>query len=441
MNGNRGNPANEQAERVILGSVLLDCGSFFEAAQGVSERDFSLDSHRRLFRCFAAMMEAGRTVDTVTAVEELARRHEVGAVGGAAYVASLTEGMPRFRTIEPYVQIVRGKAMLRELIQACTDYAARADQQSEDAADLISALDQELLAIAASRGGAGDSLEQQCYNAMATLEMRRSGRSVACHPFGVGMLDLQIGGFGIGELTVLGGRPSMGKSSLIVQMVMQNCGVRRVPVHVFSMEMTAEQLLHRIYAALAGVPFRKVRHPEWMDDAELHRVRQAMLQVSTWPLVIDESSNLTADQLLSRARISKRRNGTAIVAIDYLQKLRFTRQLEHRHLDVTNAVVSLARMAKEEQMAVMLLSSLTEKSGRNRNDPPSLSDLRQSGDIAFEAHTVILIHRTIDEQSQQISAEAGLIIAKARSDKTGAVQARFNPNTLLFDDVEVRQYV
>jgi replicative DNA helicase len=276
-------------------------------------------------------------------------------------------------------------------------------------------------------------IERQNFDAMASIDEQRSGKVSPCYPTGLRPLDEFLGGLGKGELTVLGGRPSMGKSSMVLQVVIENC-LRGNFCHVFSIEMTAEQLLRRIYAVQAKVAFHRVRHPERMTPDEVARVRRASLEVSAWPLVIDDTPDLTVEQLIARSRASRRRHKTAIVAVDYLQKLRFGRKLEMRYLEVTNAAVALAKLAKSEHIAVLLLSSLTEIKGNHRNNPPTLSDFRQSGDIAFEAHNALLLHRTIDEATQKIDTDGKLIVAKARSDRTGNLNIRFNTDTLLFED-------
>ena len=190
----------------------------------------------------------------------------------------------------------------------------------------------------------------------------------------------------------------------------------------------ATHLVNRLWC-----PIPQDQAPRPDERRRSRAVDAAALRVSTWPLVIDESSSLTADQLCARARISKRKQKTAIVCVDYLQKMRFNGNQSQRYLDVTSACVAMAGLAKDEDLALLLISSVSERSGKNRNDAPTLQDFRQSGDIAYEASTALLIHREIDEETERPMQDGMIIIAKARSDEGGAVRVWFNTNTLTFE--------
>jgi replicative DNA helicase len=422
-----------EAERLLIGSIFRNGSLLFHARETLVPGDFWDGNLRRIFAILGELADAGRDVDFANFQQWYAdkRQDDTPLLSEALGAMDLAMYKP---SAAAYVGEIRQKAQLRAISMLADSVAERAYERDANPEELVSELDQKLLDIVASGPGHLATLEQQTYDGLADIDAQRRGDSSPCHPTGITQLDSFIGGLGKGELTVLGGRPGMGKSSAVAQAIIANCSAGTF-VHVFSVEMTSKQLLRRIWAAVSGVAFHRVRHPERMNDAEANDVRKAAMRVSTWPLLIDDTANLSVDQLVARVRGSKRRHQTGVVAIDYLQKLRFSKKLEHRYLDVTNAAVSLAQLAKEEQVAILLLSSLTERSGKNRNDPPTLSDFRQSGDIAFEAHNALLIHRTVDEESQQISSDTAIIVAKARADRTGNVQAMFNVNTLLFEEV------
>lgn len=223
-----------------------------------------------------------------------------------------------------------------------------------------------------------------------------------------------------------------GKSCALDQAVMVNCR-RGNPCHLFSIEMRAGQVLRRIWSDQAQVPFHKIRHPQRLSPDEQKAISQAMIRVSEWPLIIDDAGTLTAEEIVAKARASKRRKGTMFVGIDYLQKLRFPGKSELRFQSITDATVAFARLAKEEQVVVLLISSLTEKNGKQRNDPPTLQDLRGSGDIQYEASMALLIHREIDDNTEQPCDVGQMIIAKGRSDQSGSFPIRFNRNYLTFE--------
>jgi replicative DNA helicase len=431
-------PADHAAERSILGAILLDNGAYDEAAQHLGAADFALDSHQRIFARMAEMLRAGSAVDLVTLGSLLYDRKEADAVGGVAYVASLIEGLPRSLSITDHVGIVREKSKLRRVIRIGSELITRAADQTEGADELIASADQRLLSVAAENSD-WPSLEKQSHAEIERMGRQRRGETPSYFDYGVPLLDRLVGGLVKKEMTVLGGRPGQGKSSLVSQIAVRHAR-RGVPVHIFTLEMSAGKFLRRIWSAVAAIPFHKLRHPERQTPDEYSRVVRAMAEVSGWPLVLDDAATLDIDQLVARARISKRRQGTEIVALDYLQKLRFSPKRDHRYMEVTDAAVKMARLAKEEDLAVLMLSSLTEGEKRERNRPPTLADFRQSGDIQFEASTALLIHREVDQESEKLKERGELIVAKARDDEQGVVPVIFNRDYLVFEEVSDVQY-
>lgn len=422
---------SEHAERALLGSILFD-HELIDQAASLESMAFSLSSHQQIFLAMRRMAKAGKVIDSVTLLEALTAQGIISTVGGASYIASLTEGLPRRRNIGEYVELLQQHWQRRQLIKTCEGYIGRASTGDESAADLIANADKDLLGIVADTSSEWPSIEVQTHCEVELMRAQRSGKQVMGYRYGIPALDRMVIGLVPKELTVLGGRPQQGKSSLIAQLIAQHCPYG-VPIHVFSYEMSSGQLLRRIWSIVSSVPFHKLRHPDRMVDEESRLVADAAMRVSSWPLVIDETSSLTADQLCARARISKRRHGTAMVLVDYLQKMRFNSNASQRYMDVTAACVSIAGLAKDENLAVLLISSVSEKSGKGRNDSPTLQDFRQSGDIAYEASTALLIHREIDDETERPMQDGLVIIAKARSDEGGAVRVWFNTNTLTFE--------
>jgi replicative DNA helicase len=418
------------SERSLLGSILLN-NELIDQSAGLEPPAFALDSHQQIFRTMQRMWKAGVEINTSTLIEALINANLLSSVGSRPYIFSLTEGVPRTRNMTPFVDSVREKWQKRQLVKICEDYSNRASAGGEEVAELIAAADKDLLGIAADGQDEWPSVELQTHQEMALMADQRSGRKVMGYRYGIPALDRLVIGVVPSEMTVLGGRPQQGKSSLIAQLVSIHCP-QGIPVHVFSYEMRAGQFLRRLWAIVSGVPFNRVRNPDRLTDEENKRVEAAALRVSTWPLTLDDSSALTADQLCARARISKRRQGTAIVCVDYLQKMRFNNHQAQRYLDVTAACVAMAGLAKDESLALLLLSSVSEKNGRGRNDAPTLQDFRQSGDIAYEASTALLIHREIDDETEQPKQDGMIIVAKGRSDAGGAVRVWFNTETLTF---------
>jgi replicative DNA helicase len=426
-------PPENNAERSILGAALLG-GDFEEIRRALDIAAFALDSHRRIYSHMCKLSDAGKKIDIVTLTDSLAG--ETSNVGGRAYLASLTEGLPRRLNVSDYIRLLGDRHMRRLVKSVCQKYAGQADDNEASPADLIASADRELLAIAASGTDDWPSVEIQTHAELQRMHAQRKGEEIQAYSYGIASLDQMIGGLVPRELTVLGGRPAQGKSSLIAQVVARHCA-NGVPVHVFSIEMPAGMFLRRLWALVAGVPFSRVRHPERQTDEENRLVNFAAQKVSTWPLQIDDVATISPGQLVSRARMLRRRMATKIVCVDYLQKLRFAEKSANRWIEVTAATVALAALAKEEELAVLLLSSVSEKAASHRNEPPTLQDFRQSGDIAYEASTALLIHREIDEETEKPKLDGQIIVAKARSDETGAVNIRFNSSSLIFEDPKV----
>jgi replicative DNA helicase len=430
----RGLLASLEAERSILGNILLNNEHYHEAAERLDAFDFAIDSHRQIYLVIEAMIEAGRSVDIVTLSEELNTRRQTASIGGVAYLASLTEMLPERPSIAEYVEIVIEKSMLRQVYSVGNTLATRALDQSESARDLIADTDQQLLAIVATHKSGELSIEQQCVDSWQEMEEQRNGSKPMMVTTGINPLDVMIGGIPKGELTILGAWPGQGKTAFIVQMLVRN-GFRGIPSHFFSIEMKAKQVLRRIFAQVADLPFHQLRHPERLSREEFERVKRASQTVSQWPLIIDDSPDLTHQQMVARLRISKRRQKTEFAAIDYLQKIHFAADSKFRHIDVSDACVAAARVAKQEDIALLLLSSLTEKTGKNANDAPTMGDLRQSGDIQFEGSNILLLHRKRDGDDGKLQLDGDLIVAKARNDETGNIRIHFSPDMLRFEEI------
>jgi replicative DNA helicase len=427
----RGLPASFDAERSILGGIILDNAAFYECAD-LSVSSFALDSHQLIFRRIADMMTGGQTVDLLTLSEELRRRKEIESIGGVAYLASLQEGRPHRLSVLPDVDIVREKQILREAIAVCSKGIARAADQGEDAALLVADIDRQLLEIAQGSSSEASlaSRTESAFDELLALRERKVEPSIST---GIKRLDHIIGGYKRKRLYIVAGRPSMGKTSLMIEAAIQHC-LRGIRTRLVSLEMTGEELLHRIFAAASEVPFERLMNPDTLSREEWERVRVARRMVDTWPLEIDDRDGQTIDFALSGCRMSCRRRKTGFVAVDYAQNLRFTGPGKLRYQEISDAAKRLRQFAKEENVPVLLLSSLTEGQEKNPNKRPAMADMRGSGDLAFHADVAILIHRERGEDGASISTKSELVVAKQRGGRTGVAYVRYNESSLLFED-------
>ncbi len=442
-----GLPANVDAEKTILGAILLDNAAHAEAAGVIKADDFSLDSHRRIFLRMSELMDSSRAVDIVTLANELARYKEVEAVGGVAYLASLTEGLPRRPVIEDYIRIVKDKSLLRRLMGICSAAIARAADQSEDAIGVLDATEAQLLEV--SDAGLIQSLQPIdaiVRNSFGTIDnLYKQSLTITGLETGFKQFDEMTRGLQKGELIIIAARPSMGKTALAIN-IAQNAAVsHRKVVAVFSLEMSRESLLRRMLASQAWVDQRmmQVGHIRGRDQEKL---QSALEQLIESRIFIDDSAGNTVPEMRARARrLKQNAGGLDLVVVDYLQLMSATlpgvsrRGYENRVQEVSAISRGLKAMAKELQVPVIALSQLSRSNEKRDDKRPLLSDLRESGSIEQDADVVAFIHRDSyynrnEDMTQEEKAKSELIIAKQRNGPTGIVHLNFASRFTRFDD-------
>src|SRR5579863_4589173 len=443
-----GLPANIDAEKTILGAILLDNAAHSEASEKIDADDFSLDSHRRIFLRMTDLMDSQRAVDIVTLAEELAKHKEVESVGGVAYLASLTEGLPRRPVIEEYIRIVKDKSLLRRLMNICSAAIARAADQSETALEVIGAAETDLLEVS-QKGitGGFQSLEQIVANSFGSIDnLYKQSREVTGLATGFKELDQNTSGLQKGELIIIAARPSMGKTAFDVN-ICQNAAVKSgAVVAVFSLEMSKESLLRRMLASQAWVDQRKLQ-TGFLGREDQERLQNALEQLVESRLFIDDSAGISLAEMRAKARRLKQTiGGLDMIVVDYLQLMSATlpsaggKRYENRTQEVSAISRGLKALAKELDVPVMALSQLSRNSERRGEDKrPLLSDLRESGSIEQDADVVTFIHREAyynrdEEMSESDKAKSEIIIAKQRNGPTGTVYLNFISKFTRFDN-------
>lgn len=414
-----GLPASLHMEKVVLGALLSDPEYNTHVFAMIREEDFSVDNHRQFFRAMQNLKLERNINADFASLAECFTRQELDALGGRATIIALTEGLPRHLNVENYARVLRDKSLLRQVLTSCQDVMLRAARQSEDPRVILNDLAQRVNEIGAEGASEEQSMEDQSAQAWEKLEKTASGEMLAFIPTGVESLDLSHGGYAIGEFTVIGARPNVGKSTLLRQGIVSNCTAGNF-VHLFTPEMSSDQVHFCLWAFMGEIPFHKVRHPDRLTAADWRMIRIARDTVKDWPLYVDQTAQISAPELINRARAKKRKCDTKLVGLDYLQKLRYRGRSQERHVEVTDSAVALAGFAKTEQVALVAISSITEPGEKNRNRPPTIQDFRQSGDIQYEANTAILLHREFEDESQQLQPKTSLIVGKGRSDPTGS---------------------
>ncbi|MBV8672666.1 MAG: replicative DNA helicase, partial [Acidobacteriaceae bacterium] len=317
----RGLPASVDAERSILGAILLDNHAYNEAAEKLLAVDFALESHQRIFARIGELMDANRAVDIVTLAEELARRKEVESIGGVAYLASLTEGLPRRLSIEEYVRIVKDKSLLRQLINICSMSITRAADQSEDALEILNAAESDLLEVTEkgiSRGFAG--LPEIVRDSFGTIDnLYKEGREVTGLATHFDEFDRMTSGLQKSELTIIAARPSMGKTALAIN-IAQNAAVRGGKViAIFSLEMSKESLLRRMLASEALVDSQKIQKG-FLGRDDHAKLSSALERLVESHIFIDDTPGISLTEMRAKARrLRQMQGGLDLIVIDYLQ--------------------------------------------------------------------------------------------------------------------------
>ncbi|MGA7342424.1 MAG: replicative DNA helicase [Terracidiphilus sp.] len=444
-----GLPANLDAEKTILGAILLDNSAHSEASERLDADDFSLDSHRRIFLRMSELMNSQRAVDIVTLANELSRYKEVESVGGVAYLASLTEGLPRRPVIEEYIRIVKDKSLLRRLMSICSAAIARAADQSETALEVIGAAETQLLE--ASEKGIVHGLQPLdviVQHSFGTIDnLYSQSREVTGMATDFTSFDHMTSGLQKGELVIIAARPSMGKTALAIN-IAQNAAVNHAAtVAVFSLEMSKESLLRRMLASQAWVDQRKLQ-TGFLGREDHDKLQRALEQLIEARIFIDDSAGISLAEMRAKARRLRQTAGKLdLVVVDYLQLMSATlpaaggRRIgyENRVQEVSAISRGLKALAKELNVPVVALSQLSRSSEKRDDKRPMLSDLRESGSIEQDADVVAFIHRESyynrdEEMSESDKAKSEIIIAKQRNGPTGIVHLNFISKFTRFDN-------
>jgi replicative DNA helicase len=448
-----GLPSSVHTEVAILGAMLLDSVAISDATEKLKAEDFSLDSHQRIFRAIVDLMAKGQGIDYLTVQEELARRRELDSIGGPAYLAYLTEGIPRNFNIESYVQIVRDKSLLRQLMGIFHDGGIRAADQSEDAITVLGDVEAQLADVADSaiqRGLAGIG-EIVAGSFVSIDKLYEQGREVTGLATRYTEFDKMTSGLQDSELIIIAARPSMGKTAWAIN-IAQNAAVQDGKVvAVFSLEMSKESLLRRMLASEALVGSRKLQTGSMLRE-DRGKLMKALERLMDAKLFIDDTPGITLPEMRAKARRLKQQQGQLdLIVIDYLQLMTGTnpsgkRGFENRTQEVSSISRGLKALAKEMRVPVLALSQLSRGSEQRAGDKkPLLSDLRESGSIEQDADVVAFIHREeyYDRDNEDVKGQAEIIVAKQRNGPTGSIKLAFRADYTRFEnlsEVEPRGY-
>ncbi len=422
-------PCNLEAERSILGAILIDDKAIHTAVETLRKEDFYLESHRRIFEKMFVLTADGTAIDLVTLKNELQRSDELESAGGAAYLASLTDGMPRAVNIEHYAQIVKEKSTLRRLIQISNEIMARSYQSEEPAQDILGDMEKSIFEIASRQFLTGfapiEPLISAVYKQIEEVANRKT--LVTGVETGFVELDKMTAGLHPADLIIVAARPGLGKTSLCLN-IAQFVAIKKLQcVGIFSLEMSKEQLVKRLLCAEAEIDSHRVNTGH-LNREDWNKLSNAASVLSQAKIFIDDTAGTSIAEMRSKARRLSLEHGLDLLIVDYLQLMSGTSQrIENRTQEISQISRGLKALAKEIKVPVVAISQLSRAIEMRRGDHrPQLSDLRESGSIEQDADVVMFIYREdAVTPSEENSGVAEIIVGKQRNGPTGSFQLAF----------------
>ena len=443
LEGARIPPQALDAERSVLGAMLLSRDAIATAIQNLQEQAFYKDAHRKIWRVIIDLFDGSTPVDMVTLVEELKKRREIEAVGGVTYLTTLDQFIATPANVEHYCKVVHEKAILRRLIEVGTEIVGEAFDGREEPSHLLDRAKQQIFAIWDERLRTGflpmRSLVLQGYSAIEEYRQRKV--HVTGVPSGFYDLDEMTAGFQKADFVVIAGRPSMGKTSFAMNIAdyvaVRARGKERQTVAVFSLEMSKESLVQRLLCSLAKVDIHKVRRG-YASAAEYKALQTAAAQLHEAPIYIDDTAAISILEMRAKARRLVSEQPLGMIVVDYLQLIRGPNNAENRQQEISSISRSLKALAKELQVPVLALSQLSRAvETRGGNKRPMLSDLRESGAIEQDADVVLFVYRpeVYETDPSKMDGKAEIIIAKQRNGPTGSVDLAFLKECTRFESL------
>jgi replicative DNA helicase len=435
-------PHNLEAEKSVLGAVLIHNEAFNHAAELIDARDFFRDAHRRIFDKMVALSERNDPIDLVTLKEELARSGELDDVGGPAYIASLADGVPRSANVEHYARIVKEKATLRNLIHSANRILAEAYHAEDDADLILDGAEKAIFEIAEDRIREGFTpLRDLVQSSFATIEKLQQHKGLVTGvPTGFVDLDEMTSGLQPSDLVLVAARPSMGKTSFVLN-IAQHVGIHTdMTVGFFSLEMSKEQLFMRMLTGEARIDAHRFRSG-YLNEKDYGRLSHALGTLAEARVFIDDTASIGVLEMRAKARRLQSEHGLHLLIIDYIQLMQGRGRFESRQQEIASISRSLKGLAKELRIPIVALSQLSRASETRSDHRPQLSDLRESGALEQDADVVMFIYR--EEQyrdadgqpNQDAEGIAEIIVGKQRNGPVGTAKLAFIKEHTRFENL------
>jgi replicative DNA helicase len=430
-------PQNLDAEKSVLGSMLIDNESIHKIVEVLPSDGFYREAHRKIFNAIIDLYQRNEPADLVTVTTQLSSKGELDEIGGASYLSSLVDNIPTSANASAYAKIVREKSLRRMLIEGATEIVERGYQEEGNVEEFVDQAEKIILEVAQRRIRQGFAsvrdIVKDSFKAIEQLYERKE--LVTGVPTGYKELDRITCGLQRSDLIVVAGRPSMGKTAFALNMAEHAAVEGGYKVAIFSLEMSKEQLVQRLLCSRAEVDASKLRGG-FLGESDWPKLTRAAGILSEAPIFIDDSPALNSLEVRAKARRLVREHGLDLIVVDYMQLMRGVGRVESREREISEISRAMKALAKELSVPVMALSQLNRGVEARQDKRPQLSDLRESGAIEQDADVIAFIYR--DEMYNKESPDAGkaeIIIGKQRNGPTGKVMLAFRGNITRFDDL------
>jgi replicative DNA helicase len=422
-------PQNIEAEQSVLGGVLIENEAVHKVMEILTPEDFYRDAHRKIYDALIDLAERDEPADLITLTNELRKKEHLDSVGGASYVTSLIDSVVTAANIEYYAKIVKEKAILRKLIEASTEIITHSYEDRSDVESLLDEAERAIFEISENRiKPSFYSIRDIVKQSFKTIErLYEKKELVTGVPSGYRELDQWTAGFQPSDLIIVAGRPSMGKTALCLNVAQYAAIEKRIPVAIFSLEMSKEQIVIRMLCSEAQVEGTRLR-TGFLSESDWPRLTLAAGNLSDAPIFIDDAAALSVLELRAKARRLNAEHGVGMIVIDYLQLMRGRAKVESRQQEISEISRSLKALAKELNVPVIAVSQLSRRTEERQGMRPQLSDLRESGAIEQDADVILFIYR--DEvynrsEDNPNRGKAEIIIGKQRNGPTGKIDLAY----------------
>jgi replicative DNA helicase len=432
-------PQNIEAEQSVLGGILIENEAVNKVMEILSADDFYRDAHRKIFNALINLSERDEPADLITVKNELQKTNQLDSIGGASYITSLMDSVPTAANIEYYAKIVKEKAILRNLIQTSTEIITKSYQDRGDVEEFLDEAEREIFQISENRVKPSfypiKKVVKDSFEIFQRLYEKKE--LVTGVPSGFKELDRMTAGFQPSDLIIVAGRPSMGKTAFCLNVAQHAAIENKITVGIFSLEMSKEQLVIRMFCSEARVEGNRLR-TGFLAESDWPKLTIAAGNLSEAPIFIDDTAALSVLELRAKARRLKSDHGLGMLVIDYLQLMRGRSRVENRQQEISEISRSLKALSKELNIPVIAVSQLSRRTEERQGMRPQLSDLRESGAIEQDADLILFIYR--DEVYNRSAdnpnrGKAELIIGKQRNGPIGQIELAFHDKFTTFKEL------